>query len=376
MNRATRPTTTGACPDAAEAVRGQPTAAPPAGPCSPPAHRPRPPVTRWRLAAVLVAALACQTTLATPGQATVTVPASCTRNCVTTYQTPVPAGQSGPFGITPGPLDSEWFAYGDRIGRIDSRGTLTTYNVPTTPGALGWMARLRPGEVWFTERDAGKVGWIRVADSVTTIREYTLPSAPNSGPHGLVLAADRNVYITEQDAGKIAQLNPRTGRVREFTVPFGDPLGLTLGPDGALWFIQRASGKVGRMTLDGRFTHWSLAADANPNRITVGPDGNIWFTELGAGKLGRIIPATGRLAEYPIDGGPVGITSGKDGQLYVVLFTAGALARVNVAGRQTARWHLPGAQFVLQTATGRGLDIWVADSAGRIYQITPYRHGA
>jgi virginiamycin B lyase len=375
MNRATRPTRTGGCLDAAGPVPGQLTDPPFAGPRRRPAHPSRPAITRWRPAAVLVAALACQTALAAPGHATGTDRASCTRHCVTTYQTPVPTGQSGPFGITRGPLDSEWFAYGDRIGRIDSRGALTTYNVPTTPAGLGWMARLRPGQVWFTERDAGKVGWIRIADNVTTIREYTLPSAPNGGPHGLVLAADRNVYITEQDAGKIARLSPRSGRVHEFTVPFGDPLGLTLGPDGALWFIQRAPAKVGRMTLDGRFTHWSLAAGANPNRITVGPDGNIWFTELVAGKLGRIIPATGRLTEYPIDGGPVGITTGKDGQLYVVLFNADALARVNGAGKLTGRWQLPGAQFVLQTATGRGLDIWVADVAGRIYQITPYRRG-
>jgi hypothetical protein len=50
--------------------------------------------------------------------------------------------------------------------------------------------------------------------------------------------------------------------------------------------------------------------------------------------------------------------------------------RVNLAGQVTAGWPLPDAVGPLLLTTGFGLDIWVADSAGRkLYKLTPYAVG-
>ncbi len=150
-------------------------------------------------------------------------------------------------------------------------------------------------------------------------------------------------------------------------------LGLAPGSDGALWFVERAAAKIGRMTLDGTFTEYPLAPGSSPMRIVAGPDGALWFTELLGGKIGRIT-TTGDLTEYPVSGGPVGITAGKDGNLYVALFFAHGLDQVNLAGQVTGHWDLPAG--ALQSATGAGLDIWVADTfGGLVYRVTPYLTG-
>jgi virginiamycin B lyase len=286
----------------------------------------------------------------------------------------VPPYAAAPFGVTSGPLGSEWFSLDHSVARIDQQGQIRTYPV-SDPNEqdVGWMTRGPDGSVWFAERDTGKVGQIGANGSM---REYALPSA-DAVPQGIVFASDGNVYVTEQGSNAIARLNPVTGAATDISVPTPDSTTQSgaLGPDGAIWFIERAAAKVGRMTLDGQFTEYPLAAGAFPNRIVVGPDGALWFTELRANKVGRITTA-GQLTEYPIDGGPVGITVGKDGQLYVALFTPGAVARLNLAGDVTGEWSLPGAGGPLQIATGQGLDIWVTDTfGGNLYRVTPYAVG-
>ena len=159
--------------------------------------------------------------------------ALCREDCVTTYDAKPPDGQTGPFGITAGPLSSEWFGWGDRIGRIDKAGRLTAYDMPSSGAAVGWMTRTGKNTVWFLERDRGIVGRITVMDGRLTTKKFHLPSR-TAGPHGLVQTPDGAIWVTEQDVDKIARLDPKTGRVREFDVPSGDPLGLALGPDDAL----------------------------------------------------------------------------------------------------------------------------------------------
>ena len=255
-------------------------------------------------------------------------PPSCQTGCVTVF-VPPGAGPHMPFGIAHGPLGSEWFADGpaNTIDRVNQRGAITAYQVPTPGANPGWVTVDDSGNVWFAERNGGKIGEITPDGTIT---EFPLPGAFPL-PQGIVAAPDGTLYITEQAGNAIARLDPVTGHVTVFPVPTpaASPLGLALGSDGALW-----------------------------------------FTELSGGKIGRITTA-GALTEYPVSGGPVGITVGKDGNLYVALFFAHGLDRVNLAGQVTGHWDLPAG--ALQVATGAGLTIWVADTfGGLVYRVTPY----
>jgi virginiamycin B lyase len=299
-------------------------------------------------------------------------PRLCQTGCATTFVPQITvAGQ--PFGITSGPRGSVWFSFGDRVGRINQQGQITTYLV-RSGAAVGWMTTGPSNDsVWFAERGAGMIGRISANGTIT---EFSLPTS-TAIPQGIVFAPDDNIYVTEQGANAIARLNPTTGQATDIPVPtrMSTTQSGALGPDGAIWFIERSAAKVGRMTLDGKFTEYPLAPGAFPNRIVLGPDGALWFTELRAGKIGRITTG-GALTEFPIAGGPVGITVGRDRQLYVVLSNAGAVARVNPDGHVTGHWGLSGATLPLLLATGFGLDIWVADPfGGKLFRLTPYDLG-
>lgn len=295
-------------------------------------------------------------------------PATCTMACATAF----PMSPTGlPFGVTAGPLGSEWFGSNAEIGRLDRDGLLTTYPVPAANPVVGWLTVDPSGSIWFAERATGNIGQILPNGRVV---EFPLPAGPSAGPQGIVLGPDGDVWVTEQFANAIARLDPSSGQVTELAVPtaHASPLGLALGADGALWFTERSAAKVGRMTVGGTFTEWTLAPGAFPNRIVLGPDGAIWFTELLGGKVGRIAP-DGTLTEYPVHGGPVGITVGKDGQIYVVLFFSHRVARLDLGGAVTGVWTLPGSLGPLQIATGRGLDLWVTDNtSSTVFRLSPY----
>jgi virginiamycin B lyase len=308
--------------------------------------------------------------MASVGSAAAGGPPSCEVDCTTGLALP---GGASPFGIARGPLGSEWFSLGDNIARVDQRGTVRVYDVPTAGANVGWVTTDPAGAVWFAERNTDKVGRITPDGRIV---EFSLPTSP-AGPQGIVLAPDGNVYVTEQGANAIARLDPRTGHVTDIPVPTPDSTTQSgaLGPDGAIWFVERSADKVGRMTLQGSFTEYPLAAGSFPNRIVAGPDGALWFTELLRSRIGRIT-TDGQLTEYPIAGGPVGITVGKDGQLYTAMFSAGALDRIDLDGQITGHWELPGAAGALQVATGFGLDIWVTDAfGGQLFRVTPYAVG-
>jgi streptogramin lyase len=75
-------------------------------------------------------------------------PAFCQSGCATAVVPPIAAS---PFGITSGPRGSVWFSLDHAIGRIDQRGGITVYPVPTvTEHDVGWLTLDPAGAVWFS----------------------------------------------------------------------------------------------------------------------------------------------------------------------------------------------------------------------------------
>jgi len=278
-----------------------------------------------------------------------------------------PAGTAGAFGISDGP-GGVWFSHGATLDRV-TRSGIDEVRMPDPTSNTGTLAFKPGGPLWFADRADSRIGSI---DRRGTIRTYDIPH-PAGGialPQGIVIGPGPDIWFTDQTGGSIDRLDTRNGTIDVHPVPTpaAGPLGLVRGPDGALWFTERTAAKVGRMAPDGTFTEWALAPGAFPNRITVGPDRAIWFTELNAGKLGRI-DRTGQLTEYPISGGPVGITTGPGHALYVTLFNDKALVRVTTTAQVTGRWELPGAAGPVQTTTINDA-IWVADpTSDTVYKI-------
>ena len=121
-----------------------------------------------------------------------------------------------------------------------------------------------------------------------TISDFPIPTAA-SGPWGIALGPDNNLWFTEQAANQIARMlgnDPDT--VDEFTIPTAasGAQNITSGSDGNLWFTEMAASRIGRITPAGVITEFPLPAGRGPIGITAGPDGNVWFASRAAGGSG------------------------------------------------------------------------------------------
>ena len=108
-----------------------------------------------------------------------------------------------------------------------------------------------------------------------------------SGPFGLTVGSDGNLWFTSFAGGSIGRITP-TGVVTTFTDPsVNGPRSITSGPDGNLWFTSYGANTIERLTPTGQFTAWPLPPGiTGPTAIAAGTDGGVWFTAANA--VGRI----------------------------------------------------------------------------------------
>lgn len=146
------------------------------------------------------------------------------------------------------------------------------------------------------------------------ITEYDLPR-PTIEPHDVVLDGQGAVWYTDFGEEVLGKLDPRTGKVTEYTVPDqkpGFPLGsldLEADKDGNLWFGMMFQGAVARFDrLAGKVQVFRLPAAQNndaaqvnmvkPQRATV--DGKIWMDDIGLEGVHRVELATGKFETFAV----------------------------------------------------------------------------
>jgi hypothetical protein len=128
------------------------------------------------------------------------------------------------------------------------------------------------------------------------VTSYPVPT-PSASPFAVAAGPDGNVWFTERNAGRIGRITP-SGTVTEFPLPSAAsaPTTIAAGPDGALWFAELTGNAVGRITVTGAIEEYPLtSAGAQPGVIALGPDGNLWLTESARNAVARITtpPAIG-----------------------------------------------------------------------------------
>lgn len=194
------------------------------------------------------------------------------------------------------------------------------------------------GNLWFTEYHANQIGRITPAGVIT---EFPIPTV-NSGPWGIAAGSDGNLWFTERDGHNVGRVTP-AGIVTEFPGPAYLLNSIAAGADGNLWFTFEGS-TICRITPAGSITEFPVpTAGAQCMGITAGPDGNLWFAEMNfldpnaPGKIGRISTA-GDVTEFSLPPdltGPVAISSGPDGNLWFTGFSP-AIGRITPSGDVTA----------------------------------------
>ena len=119
----------------------------------------------------------------------------------------IPTFASGPLGIAPGPGGTGDGRFtenlANKIGRIDAAGAITEFDIPTPDSGPTAIVRGFDGSqdlMYFTETRGNKIAKIANTGQVT---EYTIPT-PNSSSTDLIFdGLELAVWFTERNAGKL-----------------------------------------------------------------------------------------------------------------------------------------------------------------------------
>jgi len=224
------------------------------------------------------------------------------------------------------------------------------------------------GNIWFTEFLAGNVARMAIGGATPV----SFPAGGN--PQFIAAGSDGNLWFTEQTTYRIGRMTP-TGEFTDFPIPTpGGLVGIAAGPDGNLWFCEANNARIGRITTAGVVTEFPVPSGGGPLQITTGPDGNLWFTNYDAGQISRIT-TSGVITEFSTlvpNSAPQGITTGPDGNLWFTDTGANQIGRINMAGSVT-EFPIPNANAnLLGIATGPDGNLWFAEANRNVIgRITP-----
>jgi streptogramin lyase len=230
----------------------------------------------------------------------------------TTTEFPLPTAVSAPASIVTGPDGQLWFteSAGARIGHMKPpAGAISEITLASGAQPQGIDVGA-DGNLWVALAGAGANAIARVTPA-GTVTSFPVPTV-SASPFAVAAGPDGNVWFTERSAGRIGRITP-AGTITEFLLPSASsaPVTITTGPDGALWFAETGGNAVGRITVAGAVEEYPLTgAGAQPGVIALGPDGNLWLTESGRDAVARITtpPAIGTAVAAATGAGEVDLS--------------------------------------------------------------------
>ncbi len=158
---------------------------------------------------------------------------------------------TGAYGITVAGDGSVWWAedIGDRMSRIDpATGKVEEFKIPydgyAYPRRMSHDAR---GDIWVGLWNAGL---LMKVDYETKQMTFFAPPTETNGAYSVIVDRKNNlVWVSEQQADKIARFNPKTGEWVEFPLPDSesDPRRLEIDPTNPnrVWWSGNLSGRMG-----------------------------------------------------------------------------------------------------------------------------------
>ncbi len=286
-------------------------------------------------------------------------------------QWPVPTAQTARDPVA----DAEGNIYfavagADRIARFDPRSAqFREWVLPEGTKPHG-VAVGGDGKIYFGGNGNATLGELDLRTGA--VRAYPAPSAA-SHPYSLALDADGNVWMTERTAGRVARFDRTTRTMTEYPMD-GEPYGLAFDRRGLLWVTRIAAGKLGSLDPGtGKTTELFLGAGSKPRRIALAPDGMLWVSLYGTGKLVKVDPAANRVVrEYPLpDGpnsGPYSVNVDARGWVWVLEFQSDSVAILDPVSEKFRVIRLPDKQSGARNANfdARGRYWYVATTTGKL----------
>ncbi len=182
--------------------------------------------------------------------------------------------------------------------------------------------------------------------------EYDMP-APSRMPFSA--APDKNGFLWIPDFGvanKITRLDPKTGEMKDFSIPFigtGGVHSAIPAADGSVWLAEQGSNRVGRWDpgtqqiteyqdayLPGKA---GIEDGGSKHTIRIDLSGKVWASGI---PLTRFDPETSKFERYNSGGGYIyDVKPDKNGDVWFTNILANKIGKVDVKTNQVSLWTVP-----------------------------------
>ncbi len=209
----------------------------------------------------------------------------------------------------------------------------------------------KDGYLWIP--DFGVANKITRLDPKTgEMRDFPVPYVGTAAIHSAVPAPDGSVWLAEQGSNKIARWDPVTQKITEYQDAYlpgkegiedgGSKHTIRIDRSGKVWAsgvpltrFDPETGKFTRFDSGGGYIY-----DVKPDK-----NGDAWFTNIFTNKIGKVDARTDKVSFWTLptpDAYPRRMEIGPDGMIYSGEFRGGKMARFNPKTQTFKEFPLPG----------------------------------
>jgi sugar lactone lactonase YvrE len=180
-----------------------------------------------------------------------------------------------PYAVAGAPSGVIFLSAGSEIQRVEPTGVRST--VVTLAEDIGPLAVSSAGDLYFATA---------TSVSVLSEGEVTPLASGFSNPHGLALAADGSLLVSDTGHQRIARV--ADGAVTTFA-QVGQPDGFDVAADGSVYVVDEQTDRVVHLSASGSRIGVVGPAFATPYDVEAAPGGVTYVLEAGpAGRIRRV----------------------------------------------------------------------------------------
>ena len=190
----------------------------------------------------------------------------------------VASGLTKPYSIALAAGGAIYLSNGDALQRIDGAAPVTIADADTD---IGPIAVVPNGDVVYT---TGSQAFELSGGAPRLI------ASGLSAPHGIAVASDGAVLVSDRDNNRVLRVDPATHAVTTF-LQVTQPGAIDVAPDGSIYLIELGAKHVGHYSATGTRLGVVGPAFADPYGVQAAPDGTVYVIETAvSGTIKRVAP--------------------------------------------------------------------------------------
>ena len=208
----------------------------------------------------------------------------------------------GMLWVADGP-NGRWLSYDTNTGKF------TAYDWPkdARAGAGGNTMALHPsGTIWATGANQARMFNPATKEWKFFETPSFLATQEPTGAYGMTVAGDGEVWFAEDATDRMVKIDPATGKVEEFKIPFDGvayPRRMSHDARGDIWVGLWNAGRLMKVDFETNQMTFFAPPTETPGTYSVSVDRKnnlIWVSEQQADKIARFNPKTGEWVEFPL----------------------------------------------------------------------------